>query len=264
MITGSRTPNKRLVSVVLLGALLLGGRAFGTSSAAWTVPDTNANTLQTGSWATVGESRLTTNSASPCNGGASCTTASVTTTNNATLLILVLRAASTTSSDSVTSVTGPLTSAATIASLEYPTASGKDYLFAWKAVGNGTSGTVTVNFAAGSNANPTVVDVIQLSGNNTTTPIAQAPTALATSGNATANLTSPTTLNGELVLASFLKNAAITTPTGFTPVDTMSTGSAGGMDFGLYFNTAAQATTTITSPDSTKGWGTVALEINHA
>src|SRR4029077_16945603 len=117
-----------------------------------------------------------------------------------TLLILVHRGGSTTSSDSVTSITGPLTGPTSAASLEYPTALSRHYLFAWTAKATGSSGTVSVNFAGGSNANPTVIDVIQLSGNNPASPVAQAPTASGTSlllGSASANLTSPNASNGE-------------------------------------------------------------------
>ena len=67
-----------------------------------------------------------------------------------------------------------------------------------------------MTFAGGSNANPTVIDVVQLSGNDTTTrPIAQAPTATGTIvlfGSASADLTTPDPANGEIVVASFLAN----------------------------------------------------------
>ena len=216
----------------------------------------------------VGATLLTTNSGSPCTSGGSCTSAPITPTAGATLLILVHRGGSTSSSDSVTSITGPLTGPTSVASLEYPTALGRNYLFAWTATATGSSGTLTVNFAGGSNANPTVIDVVQLSGNNTASTVAQAPTASGTSlllGSASANLTTPNTSNGEFVIASFLANAAITTPPGFTAVDSMATGSNGGEDYGVYFNSSAQASTSITAPGLGlfTGWGTIALEINH-
>jgi hypothetical protein len=156
------------------------------------------------------------------------------------------------------------TGATMIASLEYPTAISRDYLFAWTATATGSAGTVTVNFAGGSNANPTVVEVVQLSGNNTTTPIAQESTATGVLGAASADLTAPNASNGELVLVSYLANAAITTPTGFTAVDTFTTGSNGGESYGVYFKSSAQSSTSASSASLGLGWGTIAIEINHA
>ena len=106
---------------------------------------------------------------------------------------------------------------------------------------------------------------MELSGNDTTTPIAQSPTppaiALLT---ASANLSTPNAANGEIILASFLANAAFTTPAGFSALESFSTGSNGGENYGVYFNSSAQASTSITSGGLGLGWGTIALELNHA
>jgi hypothetical protein len=211
----------------------------------------------------VGATLLTGNSGSPCTSGPSCTTASISAPAGTTLLILAQRGGSTTTTDSVTSITGPFSATSSVNSVEYPLASNRDYLFAWTATANGSSGSVTVNFASGSNANPTVIDVIKLSGNNTSTPVAQQTTGSSQTGTATATLASPNGANGEVVLVSYLANATLTTPAGFTALDTIQTGSNGGENYGLYFNSSAQASTSISSSSLGNGWGTIAIEINH-
>jgi hypothetical protein len=120
---------------------------------------------------------------------------------------------------------------------------------------------VVVTFSA--KANPAVVEVIQLAGNATLNPVAQSATAANASGDATASLTTPDAANGEVVLVSFLKNVAPTTPAGFTALDTFHTDANGGESLGVYFASSAQASTTATAPAGGHGWGTVALELAH-
>jgi hypothetical protein len=206
---------------------------------------------------------LTTNSGHPCTSGASCTTATISPTAGGTLLILVQRGGSTTTADAVSSITGPISAATSVSALEYPLLISRDYLFAWTATATGASGTVKVNFAGGSNANPTVVEVVELSSVQQTNLIAQQTTAAAPLGTATANLSSPDTGDGEVVLVSYLANASLTTPPGFTTLDTISTGSNGGENYGVYFSSSAQASTSISSGGLGLGWGTIAIELTH-
>ena len=99
-------------------------------------------------------------------GGTSpATVPGVATTNGATELILVYREPRA-SGDSINSITGPFTGTPT--QIKSQVVSGKTNVFAWLASGNGTTGTVTVSFAKSGN-DATVVDVVQLSGNNTST-----------------------------------------------------------------------------------------------
>jgi len=206
---------------------------------------------------------LTTNSGHPCTSGASCTTSSVSPTAGGTLLILVQRGGSTTTADTVSSITGPISAATSVSALEYPLPLSRDYLFAWTATATGASGTVTVNFAGGSNANPTVVEVVELSSVKQSNLIAQQTTAASALLTATADLNSPDTKDGEVVLVSYLTNASLTTPPGFTALDTISTGSNGGENYGVYFSSSAQASTSITSGGLGLGWGTIAIELTH-
>jgi hypothetical protein len=79
-------------------------------------------------------------------------------------------------------------------------------------------------------------------------------------------LTSPNASNGEIVVASFLSGEALTTPAGFTALDTVAFNGAVTTDYGVYFEPSAQASTSVTAPGLglLTGWGTLALEINHA
>jgi hypothetical protein len=211
---------------------------------------------------------LTTNSATPCPSGSSCTTASITPAPGATLLILAQRGGATSASDTVTSISGPFSAASSVTSVEYPNSASRNYLFAVTATATASSGPVTVSFKGGGSANPTIVEVVELFGNNGSTPIAQAPTASGTTlilGAASANLTTPSSSDPEIVLVSFLVNAQITTPTGFTKLDGIATGSNGGEGYGVYFTASARTSTAINAPGlgALTGWGTIAIEINH-
>ncbi|HZO34542.1 MAG TPA: HD domain-containing phosphohydrolase [Gaiellaceae bacterium] len=212
----------------------------------------------------VGAKLLTTDADNPCKSGSSCTSGTFTATPGATLLILVQRADSTKTTDSVTAISGlPALSPAPVASVEYPVSAGRNYLFAWSATGTGVPGAVTVDFQPGSNANPTVVQVIELTGVNPLLPVVQAPTAANPTNNATATLAAPDSTNGEILMVTFRHNKPISPPLGFGTIDTFMTGSAGGDTYGVYFNQSAQASTTIVAPGG-GGWGTIAIELQHS
>ena len=214
----------------------------------------------------VGETLLTTNRAHPCTSGSSCTTASFTATPGATLLIVVQRGGSTTTSDGISGITGPVLLPSAAAALEYPTPTRRDYLFAWTATAVGLTGPVTVHFAPGSNANPTIVEVLQLSGINALVPIAQAPTNVGSTGNASAALASPDPANGEVLVVAFRRDKPISPPFGFGTVDSYRSGSDGGDSYGVFFSPSAHASTTILAPGGggNGGWGTIAIELNHS
>jgi hypothetical protein len=119
---------------------------------------------------------------------------------------------------------------------------------------------VSVNGGTGNNVE-TTIEVVQLSGNNTTTPIAQSINGTGTSTSATATLTSPNTLNGEVVIAGVHGQATITAPTGYSQLDTQSgTGFANG----VYIDSSAQGSSSFGLGSTNVPWGTIAIEINHA
>jgi hypothetical protein len=262
--TTSQTVSSGTATFANLSIAAAGSGYTLTASSSPALTGATSNAFNVTAATVVAAAGLTSNSGSPCTSGSSCTTASISPPAGTTLLILVQRGGSTTIEDSVTSISGPFSSTAAVSSLEYPIGTSRNYLFAWKATANGSSGTVTVNFSSGSNANPTVVDVVELSGNNASTPIAQQATARAPLGTATATLTSSNAADAEIVVASYMANAALTTPAGFTALDTLQTGSNGGECYGLYFSPSAQTSTSISSSSEGLGWGTIAIEINHA
>ncbi|MBV8079695.1 MAG: S53 family peptidase [Actinobacteria bacterium] len=199
---------------------------------------------------------LTTNSTHPCNGN-TCTTASFTADAGATVLVVVDTGAP---NDSVTSIGGAAISGATqLTSLR---TSSKNELAVWQATGTGAAGALTVGFAV--KANPGIVDVIELSGNATTNPVAQTNPVTGASGVAVASLANPSSANGELAVVAVAKNTPLTGPPGFTALDTRRDGANGGYAYAVYFAPAAQASATATPGDQHGAWGTIALELAHA
>jgi hypothetical protein len=129
--------------------------------------------------------------------------------------------------------------------------------------GSGTTGAVTANFNTSCTNTVTVVNVVGLSGYNSTTPVAQSPTNSGNSTSATATLSSPGSGNGEVVFLGVQGGAVtVTEPSAFSQLYFNSGTQGGGYDAGSYFN--PQATTSSTFTLSSKHvWGTIALEINH-
>ena len=188
---------------------------------------------------------------------------SVTTASGKTELILVYRQSSV-GAETITGITGPFSgSPSQIAASTGYAANGKTMVYAWQATGNATTGTVTVTFSGNNKNIVTVVDVIQLSNNNTSSAIAQFATATGSSGTATGALTSPAAGDAEIFFVGAGANTTVATPGGFSSLD-FNQGSSG-QGFGVLsaFNSAAQASTSSTLGASNP-WGSIALEIKHA
>jgi hypothetical protein len=199
--------------------------------------------------------------------GTGCSTASVTTTSGRTILIAVYWVDG--NNDAISSITGPFTGgAATLitgaASHDFAGTTGYD-MEIWQATGNGTSSVVTVK--TGKTSTIAAIDVIQLSGNDTTTPVVASNVTNSTGGGsttATATLTSPAAGDAELVLFGAAgANASFTTPTGFSSIDSGNGSSPSNYGFRTVFDAAAQTSASSTVAPSAK-WGTIALEIKHA
>jgi hypothetical protein len=207
--------------------------------------------------ASVTETTLTTFSSTSC--GNSCQTSSVTSTSGKTELILIYWLSGS-ALDSVTQVQGPFPGNATsVKALSFSTPA-KYNLAVFRATGNGTSAAVQVGFT--NNSSLVKIDVIELSGNNTSSPIVQSPTNTGTSTTATATLSAPGSGNAELVLFGAGGNASFTTPGGFSSIDA-GNGSSPNFGFRNVFNSTAQTTTSSTL-SSSQPWATIALEIAHA
>jgi hypothetical protein len=194
-------------------------------------------------------------------GSTSTTVNSVVTSSGQKFLVLVYRNSSCATGDSITSISGSAVSAGQQqATLHIQ--SNLD-LFAWVATGSGSTGAVTVNFNASCNNTVTVVNLVGLSGYNTTTPIAQSPTSSGNSTSAAASLTSPNSGNGEVVFLGVRGGVVtVTAPSGFSQLSFNSGGQGGGYDAGSYFNAHASASS-LFALSASHVWGTIALEINH-
>lgn len=194
----------------------------------------------------------------------SASTPSVTSVAGATYLILVERLDSKT--NVTAAVSGPFTAAATqLRSTNFETGNPKYYLWAFWATGNGTTAAVTATFGSTGTNTATTVDVIRLSGNNTTSPIAQSATNGSGSGvpssPAVATLTSPSALNGEVVfVGAALAAPTISLPTGFTQVDQQA---GTGWSNGAFSTSIAQASASFTL-STAEPWATISIEVNHS
>jgi hypothetical protein len=189
------------------------------------------------------------------------TVSSVPTANGATELIVVYRESSI-SSETITSITGPFSGTPTSITTNQDFNS-KHNLYSWRATGNGSTANVVVTFSGNNKNVLTVVDVVEVAGNDTTTPIAQSTTNTANSATATTTLTSPTAGNGEVDLIAATTNTTVNTPAGFTQVATASGSTGTGYSFKVAFDATAQASASSTLGASNQ-WGTIGLEIKHS
>ena len=170
-----------------------------------------SNTCGTAMGQTVVYSERSVASATDTSATSATTTTSFAVEPNTTYVLLVSRHSQ--ASDSITSITStgltPALSTASFASIASQTFNSVDYQWAYDittpATASGT-GTLTVSFSKTLGAGgSTIVDLVQLAGNNTTTPIVTANkvTNHGSSTSATANLPSaPSALDAEIVFLS--------------------------------------------------------------
>jgi hypothetical protein len=191
------------------------------------------------------------------------TTSSVSSATAPTTELVVAYFTSTALLSSVSAaISGPFTNVTAVGPNPFTSSAlGTSELFEWTAKGNGATSTASVTFSGLGVAvsSTAALDVIQLSGNSTTTPVAQSvssgsgnsPTATTIFG------TAPSQGDGSIIFVGALTASTFTTPTGATPIDVPSTTGL----FGLYlFDPATQSqNVTVTSGH----WGTVGVEFNH-
>jgi hypothetical protein len=141
---------------------------------------------------------------------------------------------------------------------------GENYQAAWWLNGGATDQTGTVTVSWLQQAKEANVTVVQLSGNNTANPIANAKTASGNNTNPyTANLSpAPNSTSSEVVLLSGQEDLGGTAPVGTPPIASLTYDHTGGATHAVY------ATDTATASESFAGgnhhWGTIAIEINSA
>lgn len=195
-------------------------------------------------------------------------TVTLTSTNyaplNSTVVVLIYRESA--SGDSVASVSGTAISTPSLVTANAPFGGSTAYYeWAYVATGTGTSaGTVTATFSKGNAA--TQIDVIVLSGENTSSPVAQSnikgsSTAMTS---ATATLTTPGAGDGEITLIGTVGNTtSIGTPTGWTQFEFNHNAASPAYGVGSEGTSTAVASQGF-ALGSSVAWGTIALEIRHS
>ena len=221
---------------------------------------------------------LGSNSSSPCtslNASHQCAGPSITTTSGSTELILITDKGSQSASANASSVTctcfsGTGGAASTVATASYGSPA-KNEVDVWVGTGaGGSAANVTVAMASNESTSDMVVTVIQLTNNNTTTPVAQSTiNGLSTAGttaSTTAFTTAPVTGDGGLVFFGANHGVSMTTPASPSNITSLlqSTDTTHGSSFGIYFTpTAQQSAITTTLAGSGSPWGAIALDIAH-
>jgi hypothetical protein len=258
-------PNAQLNETWTVSGLSLSGYAYNAAANV-----ESAVTLSRGcSATTVCETNLTSTTAfTDTTAGTNSSTATLSGTNTppsgSTVLILIARNGSQ-SNDAVSSVTGSAISNATLVTSQTSNLSTNagafTNLWVYQADGTGTttSPAVTVAFNKSDNL-ATLVQVIVLSGENTTVPITQSNTNKCTTGcttTATATLTNPlSTGSKEVVLVGEAASSWATKL--FWARQTGGTGC----NYGSFFGTStASGTVTLGTANV---WGAIALEVARA
>jgi len=222
----------------------------------WTSPAATASATTTPSTVSATLRGSATDSTS---GTSTSTVSEVTTTNGATLIILVYRQASN-SNLGINSISGTAISGtpAAIASQVF-NSPGKYEVWAYRATGTGTAnGTVGVTFSTGNNTR-TAIDVVQLSGNSTASPVARFAVNSGTAATASGGtLTGASASDGELFFAGVSSNGTMSTPSGYTALDASSPGT-----YGTWFSSSASTSGTATTLAPSSPWGTIAVEVTR-
>jgi Fibronectin type III domain len=192
-------------------------------------------------------------------GTSSSTATGVTTISGADLLILIYRQGS--SAVAITSVSGSAISGTATAIASQAPASSNSEVAAYYATGTGTSnGTVKVSFSASNNVS-TNIDVVQLSGDNTASPIAQSAVSASPSSGTTVTggaLSGASASDGELFFAVLTTATSMSTPTDYTVLDVPAS-----TVHGVWDSPSASAAGITTSLGGSSYWGTIEIEISH-
>jgi hypothetical protein len=207
---------------------------------------------------TTGVSAALVGTATDTSASSSTSVNGLTTTSGATLLILVYRQA-TTGNPAISSVTGSAISGSATA-INNQKIDGSYGVFAWRASASGAAnGTVTVTFTNANNVS-TTIDVVQLAGNNTTTPIAGSAVSTGTGTTATGGTLSPgTSTDGEVFFAGTTASSTMSTPSGYTVLNVPSS-----TVHGSWSSSSASSTGVSTALGTSGTWGTIEIEISHA
>ncbi len=199
------------------------------------------------------------------NGTASCVLASllctgptVTTSSGSSDLVLVYLAGAGAGVGANPVVGGPFSSSSQLASVQYPTGSSGNYLYAFTATGSGGTSAVTVTFVGLSLTPAAWVDVIQLGSGESALACSgctDAGTTTAGDQNATVSVTVQHAADSEIAFLGST-NGTFTAASGFTVV------AGGGTSmFGSYADLAVQSSAGFPMGSSGLTWGSIGIEV---
>ncbi|HEV3382936.1 MAG TPA: fibronectin type III domain-containing protein [Trebonia sp.] len=191
---------------------------------------------------------------------ASTVTDSKTGASGAVVIILIYRQASS-NHPAVSSITGTAISGTPAAINSQSFGSPPKYVVsAYSATGSGTTnGTVTVTFDTTNNVN-TTIDVVGLSGYNTSSPIAGSAVSSSSGTTATGSALTPgNSSDGELFFAGLTSATSMTTPTGYTALDVPAS-----TVHGSWYSTSASATGISATLGVSSTGATIEIEIAHS
>jgi hypothetical protein len=226
----------------------------------------SATGLTSVTYAETNRSTVTVLSSNSANSGGSTTTQSVTlgsTPSSGSTIVVLVYAYATGGKPSTPTISGNITGSATAITNVSP---GGNYLeWAFWAKANGSGATYTATFT-GRTPQDIELDVVALSGNNTTTPIAQNKTNTGTSASPTATLTAaPAAGDMEIAFMGSSSNSGGvgSTPTGWTNIENKNSGTPA---YGVasYDTNTNGSTSQAFSFSNSVGWAAIALDIAHA
>jgi Fibronectin type III domain len=192
-------------------------------------------------------------------GSSSSTVPGVTTISKADLLIFVYRQGSN-GNMGISSISGSAISGTpTAITSEVFNANGKFEVWAYQATGTGNSnGTVTVAFNSGNNVS-TTIDVVQLSGDKTASPIAQSVGSASSGTTVTGgSLPGASASDGELFFAGLATATSMSTPASYTALDVSAS-----TVHGAWYSSSASTAGITTSLGASSSWGAIEIEIAH-
>lgn len=187
-----------------------------------------------------------------------CTGPSVTTSSGGSELVLVYLASTGIGTGPVTGIGGPFSSSSQLTSVQYPTGTSGNYLYAFTATGSGGTGAVTFSFVGLSLMPVTWVDVIQLGSGESALACSGctgAGTTTAGNQNATVSLTVQHPADSEIAFVGST-NGTFIAASGFTLV------AGGGSNmYGSYQDLTVRSAASFAMGASGLNWGSIGIEV---
>jgi Fibronectin type III domain len=190
-----------------------------------------------------------------------CTGPTVTTTDGRSELILIDVQDSGSTSTTVSGITGPFTATSQLASVEYPTATSENYLYAWTGTGDGDDMPVAATFGGlNLSASPSVwIDVVELGSGEA--PLAcsgctDGGTTTSGNQNATVQLTVQHSADNEIAFLGSADDGTFAAPSGFSVL-----AGGGSASYGTYAKLVVASSALFSMGASGLNWGSIGLEI---